>query len=201
MGGLVLEAEATEGLDALQRSRAVDLEQVALAKAFDAPVGDVRKTGEAIGGTGARLFAKARKARDTGLFAVDGALGPLGDLDRSAFFAAAWTTAMAMVVAVVVIAVTVHGTFNDAAEDAANDATEEGLTGGGGLNGRGLGGLDDVEVGVVLSLDHGLCTGEAGEIKAGHVDGGLDEQLTGLPREAVVVEGSGLSVGGDGQEG
>ena len=85
VGGLVLEAEATEGLDALQRSRAVDLEQVALTKAFDAPVGDVRKTGEAIGGMGARLFAKARKARDTGLFAVDGALGPWGDVDASPF--------------------------------------------------------------------------------------------------------------------
>ena len=78
---------------------------------------------------------------------------------------------MAMVVAVVVIAVTVHGAFNDATEDAADHTTEEGFSRGGGLNGSGLGGVDDVEVGVVLSLDHGLCTGEAGEIKAGHVDG------------------------------
>ena len=50
------------------------------------------------------------------------------------------------------------------------------------------------------SRSDGLQTRDAGEIKAGHVDGGLDEQLTGLPREAVVIEGSGLSVGGDGQE-
>jgi hypothetical protein len=78
---------------------------------------------------------------------------------------------MAMVVAVVVVMAAVHGAFNDAAEDAADDATEEGFSRGGGLNGSGLGGVDDVEVGVVLSLDHGLCTGEAGEIKAGHVDG------------------------------
>ncbi|NDD46098.1 MAG: hypothetical protein EBZ24_12065 [Synechococcaceae bacterium WB9_4xB_025] len=35
MGGLVLEAEATEGLDALQRSRAVDLEVGGGAEALD----------------------------------------------------------------------------------------------------------------------------------------------------------------------
>ena len=95
----------------------------------------------------------------------------------------------------------VHGALDDATEDAANDAAEEGLTGGGGLSGSGLGGVDDVEVGVLLSLEHGLSTGEAGEIKAGHVDGCFDDELTGLTREAVVIEGGGLSVAGDGEEG
>ena len=110
-------------------------------------------------------------------------------------------TAVVMTRVVVVVMAAVHGALNDPTEDTAKNTAEEGLTRGGGLGGSGLGGVDDVEVGVLLSLEHGLSTGEAGEIKAGHVDGCFDDELTGLTREAVVIEGSGLSVAGDGEEG
>jgi len=142
------------------------------------------------------VVAIAELAEDLGAVA-EGMTSAVTVAMTVAMTAVAVTTVAVMVVVVVVTLI--HRALDDATEDPAEDAAEEGLTGGGGLGGSGLGVGDGNDL--RGSRSDGLNARDTGEIKAGHVDGGLDEQLTGLAREAVVVEGSGLSVAGDGQEG
>ena len=113
-------------------------------------------------------------------------------------------TAMAMTGVMTMAVVTlVHGALDDATEDAADDTTHEGFSSGGASgsllndNRLAVGHRNDLRG----SRSDGLNARDTGDFKAGHVDGCFDDELTGLTGEAVVIEGSGLSVAGDGEEG
>jgi len=141
------------------------------------------------------VVAIAELAEDLGAVA-EGMTSAVTVAMTVAMTAVAVTTVAVMVVVVVVTLIL--RALDDATEDPAEDAAEEGLTGGGGLGGSGLGVGDGNDL--RGSRSDGLNARDTGDFKAGHVNGGFEEEFAGLTGEAVVVEGSGLGVGGDGQE-
>ena len=87
-------------------------------------------------------------------------------------------TAMAMTaMTVVTVMALIHRALDDATEDTAEDTAQEGFSRGGLLNdGLGVGDGNDLRG----SRSDRLQTRDTGQIKAGHVNGGFEEELAGL---------------------
>jgi len=88
------------------------------------------------------------------------------------------TLTMAMTaMAVVTVMALIHRALDDATEDTAEDTAQEGFSRGGLLNdGLGVGDGNDLRG----SRSDRLQTRDTGQIKAGHVNGGFEEELAGL---------------------
>ena len=88
------------------------------------------------------------------------------------------TLTMAMTaMAVVTVMALIHRALDDATEDTAEDTAQEGFSRGGLLNdGLGVGDGNDLRG----SRSDRLQPRDTGQIKAGHVNGGFEQELAGL---------------------